>query len=70
MHLMNLGIGKLLLVIHKTKKENTFWFPYYRVNIIIITFVLRPLDSATIAIGPSERILMVGLRFITSEFYH
>ena len=34
MHLMNLGIGKLLLVIHKMKKENTFWFPYYRVNVI------------------------------------
>ena len=57
MHLMNLGIGKLLLVIHKTKKENT----YYRVS-IIITFVSQPLDSATIAIGPSENILTVGLR--------
>ena len=32
MHLMNLD--KFLLDIHKTKKENTFWFPYYSVNII------------------------------------
>jgi hypothetical protein len=31
MHLMNLLIS---LVIHKTKKESTFWFPYYRIYII------------------------------------
>ena len=33
MHHMNIRISKLLLAIHKTKMENTVWFPYYCVNI-------------------------------------